>query len=232
MQISNKKTKKIKWGGTGFLQDIVKCDKVMTFAQEYCVDPSVGMIVIKHLKEKNCIRCLCSLKISCQTPKWDCDESPQGAKTSCCCSDINRKMQSLYWSGPILISLMQWRDCLWIKLACDKKYCFFKTWIERQRSPFVHMDFSWVYHVLNSMWKSSSELGHISITFIFHACAWVCTDPARPLGSLIIHTLRPECKNSFFWLKGCTERQYMGGNMDSFKVIFLQGGVDVAWFAY
>lgn len=72
---------------------------------------------------------------------------------------------------------------------------------ERQRLLFVLVDFRRCYTALNSMWTLWLFLRtwtHFH-NFYFPALhAWVGTDPMCPLGSLIILTLKPECKNSLF----------------------------------
>ncbi len=168
---------------------------------------------------------------SCQSPWCGFDGWPLGVKTSCCCSDINRKMLILFWSRPLLIKTM----LCGLSLHVIKRYSFLNTWKKRDRGSFLS---TWISIEATLCWipcghyGSSSELGHISITFIFHACAWVCTDPARPLGSLIIRTLRPECRNSSFWLRGCTG--LYGRQHGQFQGLsfFLQKDVDVASFTY
>lgn len=75
-----------------------------------------------------------------------------------------------------------------------------------------------------------SEHEHISISFFFPPLlAWVWTDPARPLGSLIIPALRPECKNGVFWLRGCTYRY--GRRHGQCQGSFSRECVDVTLFA-
>lgn len=80
---------------------------------------------------------------------------------------------------------------------------------KRQRFLFVLVDFRGDYPALNSTWtfwlylRTWPHFHNFYFPPLSHA--WVCTDPACPLGSLIIPTLRPECKNSVFWLRGCAE---------------------------
>lgn len=131
------------------------------------------------------------------SPERGFHEWAQGVQTSWCCSDTNRKMLIL------IIKTVLRKKGLCIKPACDIGYSHLSTWIKRNKGSSlstwisVKASLRWIPH---GHYGSSSELGHISITFIFHACAWVCTDPAYPLGSLIIRAVRPEC-----WLRGCTE---------------------------
>lgn len=77
---------------------------------------------------------------------------------------------------------------------------------KRQRFLFVLVDLSRGYPAPNSMWTLRLYLRtwpHFHNFYFPPLHAWVCADPARPLGSLIIPPRRPECKNSVFWLRGC-----------------------------
>lgn len=90
-----------------------------------------------------------------------------------------------------------------VDLACMWYSCS-SIYVRKKAILLVHMDFSGVYPALNSMWMLRLFLStwpHFHNFYFLCACAWVCSDPVRPSGSLIIRTLRPEYKNSFFWLR-------------------------------
>lgn len=90
----------------------------------------------------------------------------------------------------------------------------------RQRFLFVHTDFSRGYPALNSTRTLFLRTWLHFHNFYFQClCLGSHWPRARPLGSLIIRTLRPECEISVFWLRGCKDL-HMGGNMGSFKVFF------------